>query len=95
MLKVCIFAYKLLGASDCCKDNGKYGVLVQTLPRAFLYISQSLKDPRMRTDYRQRLLILCSDVGLATEAREGRYLYFPDEFTCLDSHFLENLQKTK
>lgn len=44
----------------------------ETLPCAFLYISQSLNDPRMRTDYRHRLLVLCSDVGLATEAKEGR-----------------------
>ncbi|KAG0598394.1 hypothetical protein M758_12G069200 [Ceratodon purpureus] len=44
----------------------------ETLPTALLYVSQSLKDPSMRTDYRQRLLILCSDVGLATDSKEGR-----------------------
>lgn len=75
------------------QDNGKHCVLMQTLPCAFLYISQSLKDLSMRTDYRQRLLTLCSDVGLATEAKEGRYEYFP-EFICPDSHVLENSQIT-
>lgn len=45
---------------------------VETLPSAFQQIARDLRDPRFRLDYRQRLLQLCSDVGLVAEARVGR-----------------------
>uniref|UniRef100_A0A1S3YAB4 Phosphatidylinositol 4-kinase alpha 1-like n=1 Tax=Nicotiana tabacum TaxID=4097 RepID=A0A1S3YAB4_TOBAC len=41
---------------------------IETLPTGFLLIAKSLTTPKLRTDYRHRLLSLCSDVGLATES---------------------------
>lgn len=46
--------------------------LQQTLPSAFLHIAQGLKEPELRSDYRQRLLSLCSDVSLIVESKLGR-----------------------
>ncbi|KAG5247748.1 phosphatidylinositol kinase family protein [Salix suchowensis] len=45
---------------------------VETLPAGFLLIASRLKDMKMRSDYRHRLLSLCSDVGLAAESKSGR-----------------------
>ncbi|KAJ0076644.1 hypothetical protein Patl1_36364 [Pistacia atlantica] len=45
---------------------------VETLPAGFLLIASGLKNPKLRSDYRHRLLSLCSDVGLAAESRSGR-----------------------
>ncbi|XP_024530657.1 phosphatidylinositol 4-kinase alpha 1 [Selaginella moellendorffii] len=45
---------------------------VETLPLAFYVIAGGLKDHVLRNDYRQRLLILCSEVGLVAEAKSGR-----------------------
>ncbi|KAL3684958.1 hypothetical protein R1sor_002980 [Riccia sorocarpa] len=45
---------------------------LETLPAAFLQIARGLKQPNLRMDYRQRLLALCSDVGLVAEAKNGR-----------------------
>ncbi|KAK9691100.1 hypothetical protein RND81_09G176000 [Saponaria officinalis] len=45
---------------------------VETLPAAFLLIAQGLAESKLRSDYRHRLLSLCSDVGLAAESKSGR-----------------------
>ncbi|KAF9684342.1 hypothetical protein SADUNF_Sadunf04G0108400 [Salix dunnii] len=45
---------------------------VETLPAGFLLIASRLKNMKMRSDYRHRLLSLCSDVGLAAESKSGR-----------------------
>ncbi|XP_057550570.1 phosphatidylinositol 4-kinase alpha 1 [Amaranthus tricolor] len=45
---------------------------VETLPAAFLLIALGLKENKLRSDYRHRLLSLCSDVGLAAESKGGR-----------------------
>ncbi|BBM99121.1 phosphatidylinositol 4-kinase A [Marchantia polymorpha subsp. ruderalis] len=45
---------------------------LETLPAAFLQIARGLRQPTLRLDYRQRLLALCSDVGLVAEAKNGR-----------------------
>jgi hypothetical protein len=52
------------------------GVGMQTLPGALLRIAQRLETVKLRSDYRQRLLVLCSDVGRAAEAKEGRFVYY-------------------
>lgn len=52
------------------------GVGMQTLPGALLCIAQRLETVKLRSDYRQRLLVLCSDVGRAAEAKEGRFVYY-------------------
>ncbi|KAL0722968.1 hypothetical protein Bca4012_037567 [Brassica carinata] len=44
---------------------------VETLPAGFLTIASGLKDTKLRSDYRHRLLSLCSDVGLAAESKSG------------------------
>ncbi|XP_010255687.1 PREDICTED: phosphatidylinositol 4-kinase alpha 1-like isoform X2 [Nelumbo nucifera] len=45
---------------------------VETLPAGFLLIATGLTNPKLRSDYRHRLLSLCSDVGLAAESKSGR-----------------------
>uniref|UniRef100_A0A5B7AN74 1-phosphatidylinositol 4-kinase n=1 Tax=Davidia involucrata TaxID=16924 RepID=A0A5B7AN74_DAVIN len=45
---------------------------VETLPAGFLLIASGLTSTKLRSDYRHRLLSLCSDVGLAAEAKSGR-----------------------
>ncbi|CAH9124376.1 unnamed protein product [Cuscuta epithymum] len=45
---------------------------IETLPAGFLQIASGLTNPKLRTDYRHRLLSLCSDVGLACESKNGR-----------------------
>ncbi|KAL5722458.1 1-phosphatidylinositol 4-kinase [Ranunculus cassubicifolius] len=45
---------------------------VETLPAGFLLIAHDLTNPKLRSDYRHRLLSLCSDVGLAAESNSGR-----------------------
>ncbi|KAJ4973006.1 hypothetical protein NE237_006180 [Protea cynaroides] len=45
---------------------------VETLPSGFLLIASGLTSPKLRSDYRHRLLSLCSDVGLAAESKSGR-----------------------
>ncbi|KAL4194748.1 hypothetical protein AMTRI_Chr05g70010 [Amborella trichopoda] len=45
---------------------------VETLPAGFLSIASGLTDSKLRSDYRHRLLVLCSDVGLAAESKSGR-----------------------
>ncbi|KDP46231.1 hypothetical protein JCGZ_10071 [Jatropha curcas] len=45
---------------------------VETLPAGFLLIANGLTNMRLRSDYRHRLLSLCSDVGLAAESKSGR-----------------------
>ncbi|KAG5238943.1 phosphatidylinositol kinase family protein [Salix suchowensis] len=45
---------------------------VETLPAGFLLIASELKNMKLRSDYRHRLLSLCSDVGLAAESKSGR-----------------------
>ncbi|XVE66666.1 hypothetical protein DITRI_Ditri08aG0096600 [Diplodiscus trichospermus] len=45
---------------------------VETLPAGFLLIATGLKSAKLRSDYRHRLLSLCSDVGLAAESKSGR-----------------------
>ncbi|XP_026381763.1 phosphatidylinositol 4-kinase alpha 1-like isoform X1 [Papaver somniferum] len=45
---------------------------VETLPAGFLLIAGGIKSPKLRLDYRHRLLSLCSDVGLAAESKSGR-----------------------
>ncbi|KAL4281053.1 hypothetical protein GQ457_03G003850 [Hibiscus cannabinus] len=44
----------------------------ETLPAGFLLIATNLKNAKLRSDYRHRLLSLCSDVGLAAESKSGR-----------------------
>ncbi|KAK8529802.1 hypothetical protein V6N12_060570 [Hibiscus sabdariffa] len=43
----------------------------ETLPAGFLLIATDLKNAKLRSDYRHRLLSLCSDVGLAAESKSG------------------------
>ncbi|XWS39824.1 hypothetical protein CRYUN_Cryun18bG0087700 [Craigia yunnanensis] len=45
---------------------------VETLPAGFLLIATGLRSAKLRSDYRHRLLSLCSDVGLAAESKSGR-----------------------
>ncbi|XP_050363023.1 phosphatidylinositol 4-kinase alpha 1 isoform X2 [Argentina anserina] len=45
---------------------------VETLPAGFLLIASGLTNTKLRSDYRHRLLSLCSDVGLAAESKSGR-----------------------
>ncbi|KAK6946221.1 Phosphatidylinositol 3-/4-kinase, catalytic domain, partial [Dillenia turbinata] len=45
---------------------------VETLPAGFLLIASGLTSSKLRSDYRHRLLSLCSDVGLAAESKSGR-----------------------
>ncbi|KAJ8767237.1 hypothetical protein K2173_013634 [Erythroxylum novogranatense] len=45
---------------------------VETLPAGFHLIASGLKNIKLRSDYRHRLLSLCSDVGLAAESQSGR-----------------------
>ncbi|KAK8617600.1 hypothetical protein V6N13_080510 [Hibiscus sabdariffa] len=45
---------------------------VETLPAGFLLIATGLKNAKLRSDYRHRLLSLCSDVGLVAESKSGR-----------------------
>ncbi|KAI3928954.1 hypothetical protein MKW98_014545 [Papaver atlanticum] len=45
---------------------------VETLPAGFLLIAGGIKSPKLRLDYRHRLLSLCSDGGLAAESKTGR-----------------------
>ncbi|KAF5787480.1 putative 1-phosphatidylinositol 4-kinase [Helianthus annuus] len=44
---------------------------LETLPAGFELIARDLKNAQLRVDYRQRLLSLCSDVGLAAESKSG------------------------
>ncbi len=48
-------------------------LVLQTLPGAFLHIAQCLKEQKLRSDFRHRLLSLYSDVGLVAEAKNGRF----------------------
>lgn len=59
------------------------GVAFQTLPAAFLHIAQGLKEPKLRSDYRKRLLALCSDVGSSIESTSGRLVYLEKIFPAL------------
>ncbi|KAK4742302.1 hypothetical protein SAY87_000303 [Trapa incisa] len=45
---------------------------VETLPAGFLLIASRLTNIKLRSDYRHRLLSLCSDVGLVAESKSGR-----------------------
>ncbi|KAK9287199.1 hypothetical protein L1049_015611 [Liquidambar formosana] len=45
---------------------------VETLPAGFLLIASGLTSTKLRSDYRHRLLSLCSEVGLAAESKTGR-----------------------
>ncbi|KAF8378354.1 hypothetical protein HHK36_029693 [Tetracentron sinense] len=45
---------------------------VETLPAGFLLIAGGLTSTKLRSDYRHRLLSLCSDVGLVAESKSGR-----------------------
>lgn len=45
---------------------------VETLPAGFLLVASGLTSSKLRSDYRHRLLSLCSDVGLAAESKSGR-----------------------
>ncbi|KAL3515190.1 hypothetical protein ACH5RR_022092 [Cinchona calisaya] len=45
---------------------------VETLPAGFLVIACGLTTSKLRSDFRHRLLSLCSDVGLAAESKSGR-----------------------
>ncbi|XP_030524992.1 phosphatidylinositol 4-kinase alpha 1 isoform X4 [Rhodamnia argentea] len=45
---------------------------VETLPAGFLLIASRLTSSKLRSDFRHRLLSLCSDVGLAAESKSGR-----------------------
>ncbi|XP_059647700.1 phosphatidylinositol 4-kinase alpha 1 [Cornus florida] len=45
---------------------------VETIPAGFLLIARGLGSTKLRSDYRHRLLSLCSDVGLAAESKSGR-----------------------
>ncbi|KAJ7978384.1 phosphatidylinositol 4-kinase alpha 1-like [Quillaja saponaria] len=45
---------------------------VETLPAGFVLIASGLTSTKLRSDYRHRLLSLCSDVGLAAESKSGR-----------------------
>ncbi|KAK9071177.1 hypothetical protein SSX86_009745 [Deinandra increscens subsp. villosa] len=44
---------------------------IETLPAGFELIARGLTNAKLRVDYRQRLLSLCSDVGLAAESKSG------------------------
>ncbi|KAK3023015.1 hypothetical protein RJ639_045009, partial [Escallonia herrerae] len=44
---------------------------VETLPAGFLLLASGLTSAKLRSDYRHRLLSLCSDVGLAAESKSG------------------------
>ncbi|KVH93237.1 Armadillo-type fold [Cynara cardunculus var. scolymus] len=44
---------------------------IETLPAGFQLIASGLSNGKLRVDYRQRLLSLCSDVGLASESKSG------------------------
>ncbi|XP_051147386.1 phosphatidylinositol 4-kinase alpha 1-like isoform X2 [Andrographis paniculata] len=44
---------------------------VETLPAGFLLIAKGITSTKLRSDYRHRLLSLCSDVGLAAESKSG------------------------
>ncbi|KAL6637046.1 hypothetical protein ACP70R_024618 [Stipagrostis hirtigluma subsp. patula] len=43
----------------------------ETLPAGFLLVASNLTSTKLRSDYRHRLLSLCSDVGLAAESKGG------------------------
>ncbi|GFQ00963.1 phosphatidylinositol 4-kinase alpha 1 [Phtheirospermum japonicum] len=45
---------------------------IETLPAGFLSIAKGITCNKLRSDYRHRLLSLCSDVGLAAESNTGR-----------------------
>ncbi|WOK93151.1 phosphatidylinositol 4-kinase alpha 1 [Canna indica] len=45
---------------------------LETLPTGFLLVASRLTSSKLRSDYRHRLLSLCSDVGLAAESKSGR-----------------------
>ncbi|KAG8097936.1 hypothetical protein GUJ93_ZPchr0013g34130 [Zizania palustris] len=45
---------------------------IETLPAGFLLVATNLTSTKLRSDYRHRLLSLCSDVGLASESKSGR-----------------------
>ncbi|XP_062214807.1 phosphatidylinositol 4-kinase alpha 1-like isoform X2 [Phragmites australis] len=45
---------------------------IETLPAGFLLVASNLTSTKLRSDYRHRLLSLCSDVGLAAESKSGR-----------------------
>ncbi|XP_022876280.1 phosphatidylinositol 4-kinase alpha 1 isoform X2 [Olea europaea var. sylvestris] len=45
---------------------------VETLPAGFLLIARGITTTKLRSEYRHRLLSLCSDVGLAAESKSGR-----------------------
>ncbi|KAG8062307.1 hypothetical protein GUJ93_ZPchr0003g16800 [Zizania palustris] len=45
---------------------------IETLPAGFLLVATNLTSMKLRSDYRHRLLSLCSDVGLASESKSGR-----------------------
>ncbi|XP_051136769.1 phosphatidylinositol 4-kinase alpha 1-like [Andrographis paniculata] len=45
---------------------------VETLPAGFLLIAKGISSNKLRSEYRHRLLSLCSDVGLAAESKSGR-----------------------
>ncbi|KAL6517281.1 Phosphatidylinositol 4-kinase alpha 1 [Orobanche minor] len=45
---------------------------IETLPAGFLSIARGITCNKLRSDYRHRLLSLCSDVGLAAESKSGR-----------------------
>ncbi|KAK6136779.1 hypothetical protein DH2020_029492 [Rehmannia glutinosa] len=45
---------------------------IETLPAGFLSIARGIACNKLRSDYRHRLLSLCSDVGLAAESQSGR-----------------------
>ncbi|KAL0412502.1 UNVERIFIED_CONTAM: Phosphatidylinositol 4-kinase alpha 1 [Sesamum radiatum] len=44
---------------------------VEILPAGFLLIARGITNSKMRSDYRHRLMSLCSDVGLAASGRSG------------------------
>nr|CAB3498468.1 unnamed protein product [Digitaria exilis] len=44
----------------------------ETLPAGFLLVAANLRSTKLRSDYRHRLLSLCSDVGLVAESKSGR-----------------------
>lgn len=45
---------------------------IETLPAGFVLIASGISCNKLRSDYRHRLLSLCSDVGLAAESKSGR-----------------------
>ncbi|CAA0807594.1 Phosphatidylinositol 4-kinase alpha 1 [Striga hermonthica] len=45
---------------------------IETLPAGFVLIARGITCNKLRSDYRHRLLSLCSDVGLAAESKSGR-----------------------